>query len=151
MSVTITEKRDEKRIRAWREVERVSAITVGIHEEEGAQSEAEGKTLAEIAEINEYGLGPPARPFISGWAEVMREEAMQMLADRMAQAAAAGKSPIAAAEQVAQYLAGDCQANISAGIPPENAQSTQDRKGSTTPLIDTGTLRAAIRGKAVTK
>lgn len=147
MSVKITEKRNDKMLRALKEAERIRAITVGIHEEAGAQSYADGKTLAEIAEINEYGLGPPARPFISGWAEAQRGDITARINAQLQAAIKAGKSPIAALEQLALVLAGECQANISAGIAPANAEATIAKKGSDTPLIDESALRAAIAGK----
>ena len=39
-------------------------ITVGIHSEDGAGTYEDGKTVAEIAEAAEYGIGQPARPFL---------------------------------------------------------------------------------------
>ncbi|ARD61146.1 hypothetical protein Y71_14910 [Kosakonia radicincitans DSM 16656] len=47
-------------------------------------------------------------------------------------------------DQIGARAAGYCQDAISAGIEPANAPSTIARKGSATPLIDTGTLRQAI-------
>lgn len=45
------------------------------------------------------------------------------------------------------WAVGEIQQRIADGIPPPNAQSTVDRKGSSTPLIETGQLRASIKHK----
>lgn len=123
------------------------AVTIGIHAEEGAAASSEGKSLAEVAEINEFGLGPPARPFITPFGDRMAEAGPKAIRDRYAAALKAGADPVQAIDQLAQVWAGEIVSAISAGIPPENAQSTKDRKGSSTPLVDTGQLKAAIRGK----
>ncbi|MCC8385312.1 hypothetical protein GPY51_21940 [Photorhabdus laumondii subsp. laumondii] len=47
-------------------------------------------------------------------------------------------------DQIGAKVAGYCKEAISAGIEPANAKSTVKAKGSSTPLIDDGILRAAI-------
>ena len=126
-------------------------ITVGIHAEDGGQY-ANGVTLAEVAEKNEFG-GPnqPARPFIGPWADERRASAIEQIKAAFKEALKARTSPAQRLDQIAQVLAGEVQQRISTGIPPPNAQSTIDRKGSSTPLIDTGQLRGSIRGKVSAK
>ena len=46
--------------------------------------------------------------------------------------------------QVGSYAVAVCQEHISAGIDPPNAESTIAKKGSSTPLVDNGTLRQSI-------
>lgn len=48
-------------------------------------------------------------------------------------------------ERVGLWAQGSIQQRISDGIPPPNAESTIRRKGSSTPLIDTGQLRTSIK------
>jgi hypothetical protein len=126
------------------------AITVGIHAEEGGESDGT-TTVEDVANANEFGLGVPARPFIGPWADEKRDEAVRRMRDASAEALHAHKSPAQRLDQLAQVFAGEVQAKIASGIPPENAPATIARKargtGSTTTLIDTGTLRSAIRGK----
>ena len=43
-----------------------------------------------------------------------------------------------------EAVAGAIKAQIADGVPPKNADSTIDRKGSSTPLIAQGQLRAAV-------
>ena len=50
----------------------------------------------------------------------------------------------AALEQFGAWSKGEIQARIARGVPPPNAASTVKRKGSSTPLIDTGILRSSI-------
>jgi hypothetical protein len=52
-----------------------------------------------------------------------------------------------AAERVALACEGSMKKRISRGVPPPNAAETIRRKGSSKPLINTGQLRNAIRGK----
>lgn len=123
------------------------AITVGIHSEEGAGDNG-GRSIVDIAEANEFGIGVPARPFVSSWADEIQSDAVAQMRDDVADALKAGTSPAQRLDQRAQVWAGEMQANISAGIDPPNAESTIAKKGSSTPLVDTGILRSSIRGKA---
>lgn len=45
---------------------------------------------------------------------------------------------------VGVMIKGDVQKRIAAGVPPPNSPRTIARKGSSTPLIDTGQMRAAL-------
>ncbi len=122
------------------------AITVGIHTEE-AEGDHDGMSIGDIAEANEFGIGVPARPFVSGWADEARD-AVTRMRDESAAALAAKSSPAQRLDGLAQVFAGEMQARISAGIDPPNAPATIAKKGSSTPLVDTGILRSSIRGKA---
>lgn len=120
-----------------------AVITVGIHAEAGGEN-------IENAERHEFGLGVPARPFVSGYADEQGARVVQ----RMRDAAAAGLRSGTVAQNldaVAQVVAGEMQGRIAQGIPPPNAPSTIAKKGSSTPLIDTGQLRSSITGKLVTR
>jgi hypothetical protein len=122
-------------------------VTVGVHEEEGSSATASGKSVAEVAEINEFGEGPPARPAITGWADDRESKVLADLRKAREEALAAGKSVAQRADQLAQGYAGEIQARIAGGIPPPNAESTIRKKGSSTPLVDKGIFRSSIRGK----
>ncbi len=118
-------------------------IKVGIH------SEAPGEVL-EKAEANEYGTETiPARPFVSGWADENREAAVAEIKAVLARALKSGKDPTQALEVSALKFQGQMQQRIADGIDPPNAESTVARKGSSTPLIDTGELRSSVLGKVV--
>jgi hypothetical protein len=47
-------------------------------------------------------------------------------------------------EILGQRAVGQIQERIASGIAPANAPSTVAKKGSSTPLIDTGVLRSSI-------
>lgn len=119
-------------------------MTVGLHAEE-----AEGEAMA-AAELNEFGSPGgmiPARPAITGWAADNQDGVVRAMRGEMEAAYKARKNPIQRLDQLAQVCAGDIQGNIAAGIDPPNAESTVRRKGSSTPLIDTGAFRSSIRGR----
>lgn len=127
-------------------------VTVGIQEEDEGASYEGGMTLGEVAEANEFGTDRiPARPFLSSWADEREASALKEMSADVRSAIKAGTSPAARLDARAQRFAGEVQSRIAGGIPPPNAESTVERKGSSTPLVDTGQLRSAIRGKVEAK
>lgn len=120
------------------------SVTVGVHAPEGAK--LDGKlTVAELATIQEYGLGVPERSFIRAWADDMRAEndiALRKIAQAIIKGKYDGRTGL---DRFGLLCVGQIQTRISNGIPPANAPSTIKRKGSSTPLIDDGQLRSAIR------
>jgi hypothetical protein len=126
-------------------------VTVGVHAPEGAKEEPgpDGKskiTVAEIATIHEYGMGgSPERSFIRAWAD-QNVAANDMALRKIAQAVIRGQyDGRTGLERFGLLAVGQIQTRISNGIPPPNAESTIKRKGSSTPLIDSGILRSSIR------
>jgi hypothetical protein len=116
-------------------------IAVGIHAEAGGE-------VLEKAEANEFGTETaPARPFVSGWADENREEAIAKMRAALEASIKARKDPHQRFEQLALLFAGQIQQRIAGGIEPPNAPATIARKGSSTPLIDTGQLRSSVTGK----
>lgn len=128
-------------------------ITIGVHAEEGSQNEPNGATVAEVATYNEFGMGVPERSFIRAWADENAEENNATVSKAYKYIAAQlvhgkGVDPVAVLDAVAQKFAGQVQQRISSGIAPENAPSTiAQKRGSTTPLINTGQLRSSIMGR----
>lgn len=123
-------------------------LTVGIHAEEGGAAHGEGATVAEVASYQEFGTETiPERSFIRAWADENQEKNLQMGEKIFALAVARGLDPIQAVNQIGQKLVSSIQARIAAGIPPALDPKTISRKGSSTPLIDTGQLKASIRYK----
>lgn len=126
-----------------------TTIAVGIHGDEGGEAHEgdEETTVGEVAEANEFGLGRPQRSFVRGYADEKEQEINDEVRN-LAQGVAKGKiNRQQFVDQFGSYLVGGMQERISAGIPPDNADSTIKRKGSSTPLIDTGQLRSSIRYK----
>ena len=106
---------------------------------------AEGATVADVATWNHYGTTRiPARPFLT---ETMSRHgaAINKLFARIARGVALEKLTV---EQglglMGEHLVGEVKRTISEGVPPPNAPATIEQKGSSTPLIDKGQVRAAI-------
>lgn len=149
------------------------AITVGVHGPEGAethqqpepppkesptdgaeepQKDAPAKvTVLDVAVWNEYGTGHvPERSFIRDWADQNEQQNKDNLR-KIAIAVYQGKYDIRTGlDRLGLLFVGQIQRRISAGISPPNAPSTIEKKGSSTPLINFGQLRASILHK-VTK
>ena len=121
-------------------------VTVGVHETEGAESHGELTNVA-LAEQHEFGLGVPQRSFIRAWADENESKNRKLQKTALTNALKKGLTLNQAAEQIALAYEGSVKQRISRGIPPPNSKETQAAKGSATPLIDTGALRASIRGK----
>lgn len=118
-------------------------LTVGVHASEGEATQGR-MTVAEIATINEFGLGVPERSFIRDWYDT-NEATNRANLSKVAAAVLRGEyTPEAGLGRLGALFQGQIQARISGGIPPPNAASTIARKGSSTPLIDTGQLRSSI-------
>lgn len=131
------------------EASKGKSITVGVHDEEGAEKEEGGAaTVGDVATWAEYGIGQPRRSFVADWAdeyEPTHRENLRKLGRALVKGSI--KSVDQGLDQLALLYVGLMQARISSGIDPENAPSTIARKGSSTPLIRYGQLRSAIRGK----
>jgi hypothetical protein len=129
------------------------AVTVGVHEEEGSEQHEESDlSIADIAAIQEFGaesVGIPSRSFIRDWSDENEADNKQTL-KTLTEATVAGKIPDidTALDQAGAKFAGDVKKRIIAHIPPENAPSTIEQKGTSTPLIgETTQLLSAITWK----
>lgn len=149
MSVKDTDKGFKKLVKSAKDTGK-RIVTVGVHADAGQS--ADGKaSIQEIATIHEFGLGVPQRSFIGAWADE-NEAKNQARIKKLALAVKNGKiTEEQALDQFGLLAVGEIQQRIADGIPPENAPSTVARKGSSTPLIDTGSLRSSIRHKVESK
>jgi hypothetical protein len=117
--------------------EKVS-VKVGVLTDE--QHEGSSKSVAEIAEIHEMGLGVPARPWLRPIVDGNRGVINQRIKRAAQLVATGGMTNVDAMDLVGQSIVNDVRARIRAGIPPELAASTlrQKGEGKTTPLIASG-------------
>ncbi len=106
-------------------------------------------TIGEIAERHEYGLGVPQRSFIRSWYDGNKSQIENDIRTMMRAAAKGGAPANRGLQQLGALFAAQIQKGISAGIAPANHPDTIKRKGSSTPLIDTGQLRSAISWRLV--
>lgn len=131
-------------------------VSVGV---QGAQAAANHQgthlTVAQLATIHEFGkkikhpkLGRttviPERSFLRATVDQHRE-AIARRQVLLSQGFVLGKFELKQAlELLGQYAVGLIKQRIALGIPPPNRPWTIARKGSSTPLIDTGQLRNSI-------
>jgi hypothetical protein len=105
------------------------------------------KEDAQIGRWNEFGTDrAPARSFLRSTAAIYRRVYADALTAGVSLAVRRGNAAIAtkAVRGTAQLYHRDILRRIDAGIRPPNAPSTLARKSGTTPLIDTGAMRASI-------
>lgn len=129
-------------------------ITVGVHADDGAQGHSEGMSVADIASIHEFGApaaGIPMRSFIRGWWDESSDFIRDTLKRELTAAAQGKRTVDQALERAALIFEGAVKQRIARNIPPPLAPATIARKGSSVALIDTGQLRAAIRGRVKAK
>lgn len=124
-----------------------ATVTVGVHEAEGAMVAHGGEaSVAEIGSFHEFGLGHnPRRSFIADWSDENKSRHEGELR-KIAGAVLKGKVPSAekGLERFGVLAKGQVQTRIRDGIEPPLDPKTIERKGSSTPLIDTGVLRSSI-------
>ena len=105
-----------------------------------AHPNGHGQTVGQIAAANHYGTSTaPARPFLTQTARTRDADIRRVVGKALKL-----EDPAAAADLIGAYVVGLVQETISDGVPPPNAPETIARKGSSTPLIDTGILRQSI-------
>jgi hypothetical protein len=135
------------------------AVTVGVHGKEGAklhQGQPEendtpnaggalGTTIAEIASEHELGLGVPERSFIRAYVDAnavqigndLRQAAKQIILGKLTNEQAATLIGLKHAAGIQKYIS-------DGRVTPPLSAFTIGKKGSATPLLDTGQLRSAI-------
>lgn len=102
-------------------------------------------TMAAIAEIHEFGLGQQLRrSWLRDWITENESEIERRLRALNTKVLKGRLTVDVALARFGLWAQGSIQLRIAAGIEPENAQSTIDAKGSSTPLIDSGQFRSSI-------
>lgn len=118
-------------------------VAVGIFESD--ERTDDGKTVLEVAIINEFGGGNvPSRSFLRAWFDENADRARSTLTKLLQQVVDGKLTKQKALEQFGLWCQGEVQKRIAAGIPPPNAPSTVAKKGSSKPLINKGQLRSSI-------
>jgi hypothetical protein len=106
-----------------------------------------GVTVAQVLEWAEFGIGQPMRSWLRDWIEQSQAEILAVQRREYARVLSGAQSKDQALARIGVWIVGQIQARIAAGIPPANAESTIARKGSSTPLIDTGQARSSIASR----
>ncbi len=127
------------------------SIATGILAADGAKAYDDGQTVLDVGIDNEFGtkdadgsVHVPARSFVRAWFDAYRSVAHKKLAGLLRKVLARELTADQALEQFGLWAQGSMQKHLASGIAPPNAESTIRRKGSSTPLIATGQLRASI-------
>ena len=130
------------------------SITVGIHEDKGAEAHGDVLTVLQIAIFNEFGTHDangkvltPERSFIRAWFDEAEPSLRQDLVKLCASVIAGKRTRADILELLGSRMVGEIQQRIADGIEPENAKSTIKQKGSSTPLVDMGVLRSSVTYK----
>ncbi len=104
-----------------------------------------GTTVADVATFHEFGTATiPERSFIRAWYDESQAQIMAAFRAVMKSVARGEITQAQAFAQLGSLFVGQIQERIVNQIPPPLAESTILAKGSSTPLIDTGQLRASI-------
>jgi len=124
-----------------------SQIAVGITEAVGSKQHGKDglTTILDIATFHEFGTGTiPERSFLRAWFDENEEQA-KVWVERVTKLIFQGKLTQARGlALLGLKFVGEIQERMALGIPPPLALETVWRKGSSTPLIDTGQLRSSI-------
>ncbi|GHU34507.1 hypothetical protein FACS1894172_14880 [Spirochaetia bacterium] len=127
-----------------------SCVKVGITEDVGGKTNGGDATVAQYAAWNEMGTDRiPSRPFIRDWVDGNRERITQTMQSLFRYVQDGIMPADVALGRLGQFGQSGIQSYIITGDFEENATSTKKRKGSSKPLIDTGTLRNNIRYQIV--
>lgn len=122
-------------------------VLVGIRAAEGSQTrDPGGPTIAEYAAWNEFGTETiDERSFLRSAVDENQEKYASRLAKACGKAVDAGDCDLERELSLLGELAvRDVQRKIVSGPFKKNAESTIAAKGSSKPLIDTGTMRGAV-------
>lgn len=126
------------------------SLTLGVVGDKATEphKDADGKpsgiTVGELAAIHELGLGVPERSWLRAWFEANHRTVIVDVKAGLAQVVQGRLTHEGLLELLGNKYAAQIKARIIAGVDPPNAESTIQRKGSSTPLIDTGQLLSSI-------
>lgn len=124
-------------------------IEVGILESKADEADGkDGATLIDVATWAEFGTETePARSFLRAFFDENQERCRTAIKILLQKVVAGTLTREQALDQFGLWAVGQIQKRIVAGIAPQNAPSTIEKKGSDKPLIDTGTMKSAISFK----
>lgn len=147
--VPLVERKRDPRYSAIKKLRRSRLdVEIGIRSKQGAKSRPGGLTVVELAEIHEFGLGVPARPFLRGFFDAEQNKISRLLTATF-QRIAKGEDPTRAAETLAVILEAMARKFVQDGrVEPDISEARKLQKGEDVPLIDTGILVNSITAKA---
>jgi len=128
----------------FKELQKLANLEVQVGFQAGESKEKDGADVAEIAAYNEFGSSStPARPFMKQSFEKHKDQ-LQQACDVVNKTITDGGTADQALAKLGVFCKGLVQQEIVDGGFAPNAESTIERKGSSQPLIDTGTMRQSV-------
>lgn len=133
-------------------------VTVGVHQSQIGRDDAlNNAMLASIHEFGAWNNRPPQRSFLRSTLTNRAEDIATVRQHLLKEIVEGRKTAMEAAKILAQWVENAVDKTFADGIKPGLADSTKEARlrkhgakgGNPTPLIDTGQLRASIRGVAV--
>ena len=121
-------------------------VKVGLLSGNGGAPSGDGdKSLLDVATFHEFGIGNnPERSFVRAWFDENKNE-HKALERKLAESVVRGQNTVdSALDKMGLLLSATMQMRIRGGIGEDLAESTIERKGSSTQLVDTGSLVSAI-------
>lgn len=126
-----------------------TAVEVGVLGADASKEESEGVTVADVARWAEFGIGQPQRRWLGGWIDENQAALLERVRIESRAVIAGDRTKPEALARLGLWIQGGIQQRIANGIEPPNAESTIERKGSSTPLIDKGQFRSSIANRVV--
>ena len=127
------------------ELEELAGLQVKIGFQSGQDQSEGGVDIANIAAWNELGTEHiPSRPFMRNSVD-NNEDTIKAMAQAQLKAVVGEKSAQEALQAIGVMQVGLVQNEIRNGNFEPNLPATIARKGSSTPLIDTGQMRQSVR------
>ena len=126
-------------------------VKIGIQSDSGQYSE-DGLRVVDVATFHEFGTkNIPERSFIRSNMKKNRKKYLALTAKMYSKMMKGEITPEKALALIGEVIQADIKKGIIEGIPPELSKETIKKKGSSTPLIDTGQMMNSIRYKVVKK
>lgn len=134
-----------------REVNDFPALLVGVLEPEASRHYKDSTvTIGEVALWNEMGTATiRARSFMRLYTEEAQAKIVNQMTSAVHRVVFANEDAGSALRKIGKEHVSHIVARIKRHIPPPNAPITIERKGSDTPLIDTGVLIDSISYEVV--
>lgn len=143
MAVRVTDRVTADGEKFKKTIEELKRLEVRIGIQQGAGSE-DGVDLVDIAMFNELGtVHIPSRPFLRDSVDAHADEINSFLQSTKSSLLKGGSAE-AALKKIGVFQKGLIQKEIRDGDFVPNSEATIKRKGSDTPLIDTGRMRQSI-------
>lgn len=126
-----------------KELEELAKLEVAVGYQQGQASE-DGVDMVDIALFNELGtVHSPSRPFLRDSLNNNKDKISQFM-QSAAKGIANGKSAEDVLKKIGTFQKGLIQKEITSGNFVPNSPATIKKKGSSTPLIDTGKMRQSV-------